>query len=133
MINDLLFVYGTLLNTDNEFARYLKSNAKFHGAGKFIGRLYDIGEYPGATTGTTQDYEIKGDIYQLTSFNALVILDNYEGYGADQDQPNLYIRELLPVKTTAGIVDCWIYLYNLPVDGLVEIKGGDYQTYLKQK
>ncbi|NNU34655.1 gamma-glutamylcyclotransferase [Mucilaginibacter sp. S1162] len=133
MINDLLFVYGTLLDTHNEFGNYLRSNAKFYNSGKFKGRLYDVGEYPGAITGTKNDYNIIGDVYRLTSHDALKAIDDYEGYGDDQHQPNLFIRKLFPVETGGASADCWVYLYNFPVEGLVEIKSGDYKSYLKQK
>ncbi|MES2809300.1 MAG: gamma-glutamylcyclotransferase family protein [Bacteroidota bacterium] len=129
MINDLLFVYGTLLSADNEFGRYLKNNATFFCDGKFKGRLYDIGEYPGAITSTDKEYDIKGSIHCLSSADVLKVIDDYEGYGDGQDEPYLYLRKKLPVTTPEGVVDCWVYLYNLSVDGLVEILGGDYFAY----
>jgi gamma-glutamylcyclotransferase (GGCT)/AIG2-like uncharacterized protein YtfP len=133
MINDLLFVYGTLLNADNEFARYLNNNSTFIDIGSFTGKLYDIGEYPGAVIASNEGYPISGSICKLSSEQALVVLDDYEGYSDDQYQPNLFIRELLPIETVDGTINCWVYLYNLSVDGLTEIKSGDYKGYLKQK
>ena len=47
MKNAFLFVYGSLLDEDNEIAIYLKNNSTFYSAGKVKGKLYDIGEYPG--------------------------------------------------------------------------------------
>ncbi|MDB5030709.1 gamma-glutamylcyclotransferase family protein [Mucilaginibacter sp.] len=134
MINELLFVYGSLLNAGNEFAAYLSSNAHLHSTGKFKGKLYDIGEYPGAIINTDGTDEVTGSIYQLNyPGEALKILDDYEGFGTDQHQPNLFIRELLKVESTNGTIYCWIYLYNLPVDGLKQIKSGDYLDYLNKK
>jgi gamma-glutamylcyclotransferase (GGCT)/AIG2-like uncharacterized protein YtfP len=133
MINDHLFVYGTLLTADNEFARYLNNNSTLIGNGSFTGKLYDIGEYPGAVIANEDGYPISGNICKLNNEQALAVLDDYEGYGADQDQPNLFIRQLLPIETTDGPLNCWVYLYNLSVDGLREIKSGDYKTYFKQK
>jgi gamma-glutamylcyclotransferase (GGCT)/AIG2-like uncharacterized protein YtfP len=132
MINDLLFVYGTLLDADNEFANYLKNNALFYSTAKFKGRLFDIGEYPGGIIGDA-GYNIAGSVFKLKSADALSRLDDYEGFGEDQDQPNLFVREWLPVTTGEGAIDCWVYLYNLPVEGLKEILSGDYQAYIKQK
>lgn len=131
MLIDHLFVYGTLLSTDNEFAKYLNNNATLVSKGFITGQLYDIGEYPGAVVNETEGYPIHGSVCKLNNANALVVLDNYEGYGADQDQPNLFIRDLLPVDTAEGEINCWVYLYNLSVDGLTEIKSGDYKSYLK--
>jgi gamma-glutamylcyclotransferase (GGCT)/AIG2-like uncharacterized protein YtfP len=130
MINDLFFVYGSLLNADNEFGSYLNNHSTLIGAGKFKGRLYDINEYPGALTDNENGYPITGSIYKLNSFKALTILDDYEGFGPDQEQPNLFIRELLPIETSEGIINCWVYVYNLEIDGLTEIKSGDYVRYL---
>ncbi len=134
MINELLFVYGSLLNTDNEFAVYLNNNAGLFSTGKFNGKLYDIGEYPGATIDTDGNYKISGNIYKLNNkLAALKILDEYEGFGDDQEQPNLFVRKSLPVETANGTVYCWVYLYNLPVEGLEQIISGDYSGYLNKK
>jgi gamma-glutamylcyclotransferase (GGCT)/AIG2-like uncharacterized protein YtfP len=133
MINDLLFVYGTLLSTNNEFAKYLRQNATFYNTGKIKGRLYDMGNYPGVIANTGKDYDIVGSIYQLKSADAWKTIDGYESYGEGQPQPYLYIRKMLPVTTPDGVIEAWVYIYNLSVEGLVEIEGGDYQFYLKQK
>jgi gamma-glutamylcyclotransferase (GGCT)/AIG2-like uncharacterized protein YtfP len=133
-MNDLLFVYGSLLSTGNEFAAYLNANSRLYGTAKFKGLLYDIGEYPGAILSPPNAYEITGQICQLNSpEKALEILDAYEGFGPKQLQPNLFIRELLTVETINGPVSCWLYLYNLPIDGLTLIPSGNYQQYLKSK
>ncbi|TSJ39413.1 gamma-glutamylcyclotransferase [Mucilaginibacter corticis] len=132
MINDLLFVYGSLLSADNEFANYLSQNATFYGDGKFKGRLYDMGKYPGAVLSNDQAYDISGSIVRLKNLEqVLKVLDDYEGFGEDQEQPNLFIRDLLPVITSDEPVNCWVYLYNLSVNGLMEIKSGNYINYLK--
>jgi gamma-glutamylcyclotransferase (GGCT)/AIG2-like uncharacterized protein YtfP len=134
MINELLFVYGSLLNADNEFAGYLNSNAGLFSTGKLKGKLYDIGEYPGAVIAPDGNYEISGHIYKLNNPQAtLKILDDYEGFGEDQEHPNLFVRKCLPVETTNGRVYCWVYLYNLPVVGLKQIISGDYSDYLTKK
>jgi gamma-glutamylcyclotransferase (GGCT)/AIG2-like uncharacterized protein YtfP len=133
MINEFLFVYGTLLDVDNEFGRYLNNNAIIIGTGRFKGRLFDIGEYPGAIIDTENGYPITGSICKLNNTEALKVLDDYEGFGPHQDQPNLFTRKLLPVETSDGVVDCWGYLYNLPIDGLAEIFSGDYLYFVDQK
>ena len=132
MINDLLFVYGSLLSADNEFANYLSNNAIFYGHGNFKGRLYDIGEYPGAILSGNDPYDISGSIYKLNDpMQALKILDDYEGFGDGQEQPDLFIRQLLSVETITGTISCWVYLYNLSVDDFIEIRSGDYLDYKK--
>ena len=131
MNNDLLFVYGSLLDDNNEFGNYLMHNASFVGPALFKGRLYDCGEYPGAVV-DNNGYNTKGSIYQLRdATTTLTILDDYEGFGAEHEQPNLFIRKTITVTTDIKTVECWIYLYNLPVEGLTEITSGDYLAYIK--
>jgi gamma-glutamylcyclotransferase (GGCT)/AIG2-like uncharacterized protein YtfP len=122
-----LFVYGSLLNDVNEFAVYLKKSCIFYSKGKFRGKLYDIGEHPGAIVAVDGDVFVYGNIFILNDAEAVLeILDGYEGFGEDQPQPNEFIRELLEIETADDPVRCWVYLYNLPVDGLRQIASGNY-------
>jgi gamma-glutamylcyclotransferase (GGCT)/AIG2-like uncharacterized protein YtfP len=130
MINKL-FIYGSLLETGNEFGRYLKQHATYYKPGKFKGKLYDIGEYPGAIYQPDGDF-VHGSIVTLNNIaEALKILDDYEGYGDDQLQPNLFIRKLITITTDAKPVKCWVYLYNHPVSQHKQIYSGDYLAYKK--
>ncbi len=132
MNNDRLFVYGSLLNNDNEFSKYLIHNADMVGPAFFAGRLYYCGEYPGAVL-SDNAYPVKGSVYRLRNPNmAFTILDDYEGFGPNQEQPNLFIRESVSVNLENEVIECWAYLYNLPVDNLTEITTGDYISYLRQ-
>lgn len=120
-----LFVYGTLLDTQNEFGAYLNQSCRFYAEGRFQGMLYDIGEYPGAVRGS-ESY-VYGKVFLVNDpNNVLKLLDEYEGFGPDELQPNLFVRELVPVETDKGMVECWTYLYNHPVDGLSMIGSGKY-------
>ncbi|MGN6177975.1 MAG: gamma-glutamylcyclotransferase family protein [Mucilaginibacter sp.] len=111
-----LFVYGTLLDADNEFAIFMRKHCQFVKKGKFKGRLYDIGEYPGAIEDTYAESYIHGSIYLMNNAPmVLKTLDDYEGYGPEQEQPNLFIRKLIEIETDARSIDCWVYLYNRPV------------------
>jgi len=127
MMNNLLFVYGTLLNEDNEYAVYLKNNSSHYSYGKLRGKLYDIGEYPGAILSAENDDRIYGSILELCDpVKILPVIDDYEGYGEDQLQPNEFTRVTFDVETEAGHIICWVYLYNLPVAGLTQIESGRY-------
>lgn len=129
-INNYLFVYGTLLNADNEFAIYLKNNCSFYANGKFRGKLYDIGEYPGAVADNQYAGYVYGSILTMNNaVSTLKHLDYYEGFGPEQEQPNLFVREIINVESEKGIISCWCYLYNLPVNGLPVIVSGDYMRY----
>jgi gamma-glutamylcyclotransferase (GGCT)/AIG2-like uncharacterized protein YtfP len=123
-----LFVYGTLLDDKNEFGNYLKNNCTFYQNGRFNGRLYDIGDYPGAVYQPEFDGFVNGSIFVINSAEkTLKILDDYEGFGEEQPQPNEFIRELIEVKTDGAPISCWVYLYSLPVDGKRQIISGKYQ------
>ena len=130
--NNYLFVYGTLLNADNEFAIYLKNNCSFYATSKFKGRLYDVGEYPGAIADDQYTGYVYGSIFIMKdAASALKHLDYYEGFGPEQEQPNLFVRETIKVEIENGLISCWCYLYNLSVDGLPLIISGDYWSYKK--
>lgn len=127
---DLLFIYGSLLSSENEYGRYLKHNAHIIAPAVLKGRLYNCGNYPGAISDFT-GYNIKGYICRLNNVNeVLPILDDYEGFGDDQEQPNLFLRKSLTVVSKNEPINCWVYVYNLPVSGLEKITSGDYSAYL---
>lgn len=127
VMNNLLFVYGTLLNEDNEYAVYLKNNSRFYSYGKINGKLYDIGEYPGAILSSKDRDYIYGTILELAHPESVFpVIDDYEGYGNDQPMPNEFIRLIAPVETSSTLISCWIYVYNLPTVMLKLIKSGRY-------
>lgn len=122
-----LFVYGTLLDAGNEFGLFLRKHCSFVKKGKFKGRLYDMGEYPGAVADLRADSYVHGSIYLMADASVVLEkLDDYEGYGNDQEQPNLFIRKLMEIETNARSIDCWVYLYNREVDKLTIIDSGEY-------
>ncbi len=126
-MNNLLFIYGTLLNEHNEFAVYLKNNSSFCSPAKLQGKLYDAGEYPGAILSYEKDSYVYGNILEINNpAKVLPVIDAYEGFGEHQPQPNEFVRVLTEVETDAGPVTCWGYLYNLPVSGLKLIEEGRY-------
>jgi len=122
-----LFVYGSLLDKQNEFGAYLNANCTFYADGRFKGRLYDMGEYPGAIIDNSVSNYVYGKIYQLNNTKQVFKqLDHYEGFGPDEAQPNLFVRELVSVEAGETTVECWVYLYNLQVDGFRLIGSGIY-------
>jgi gamma-glutamylcyclotransferase (GGCT)/AIG2-like uncharacterized protein YtfP len=130
--SNYLFVYGTLLDESNEFAIYLKQNCSYYSKGRFRGRLYDLGEYPGAIADENYPAFVYGSIFKLkNAIEALKYLDDYESFGEDQEQPNLFFREMAKVETDNGRINCWVYLYNLPIEGFRVIESGNYAEYRK--
>ncbi|BAU54147.1 gamma-glutamylcyclotransferase family protein [Mucilaginibacter gotjawali] len=122
-----LFVYGTLLDTENKYGRHLSNNCVFHSKGRFKGKLYDLGEYPGAIYQPNEAWFVYGDIFILNApEETLDILDEYEGFGENEQQPNLFVRELIEVETAKTTIKCWSYLFNLPINELKQIISGRY-------
>ncbi|HEX3386571.1 MAG TPA: gamma-glutamylcyclotransferase family protein [Mucilaginibacter sp.] len=124
-MNDKLFVYGTLMDEDNKYGIYLRDNSRFFANGKIKGKLYHLGDYPGVVLGG-EGY-VYGTILQMDNpAEALALIDIYEGFGDDQPQPNEFIRILAEAETDLGVVECWVYLYDLPADELKLIADGRY-------
>jgi len=122
-----LFVYGTLLSHNNQYASLLKNGSRFVAGGSINGYLYNIGEYPGAIYVPYARERVYGNVFLLNDdTNVLTSIDEYEGYGPNETQPNEFIRVVLPVHTLAVIINCQVYLYNLPVNGYRQISSGKY-------
>ncbi len=129
-----LFIYGSLLQTNNEFGSYLKKHATLYKQGRLKGKLYDAGDYPGAIANVNEGFYIYGSILQLDDpVETLKHIDDYEGFGDDQLQPNLFLRELLDIETDDKTIKCWVYLYNYPIANLHQITSGNYLEYKKIK
>ena len=123
-----LFIYGTLMDKHNEYGAYLQQNCTFYADGKVKGRLYDLGEYPGAVLDNTINTYIYGKVFLVNKIDeVLVRLDEYEGFGPDEEQPNLFVRALVPIQITSEVLYCWMYLYNLPTGEFTKIESGKYQ------
>ncbi len=107
-----LFVYGSLLNDDNEFAVHLKQNCTFYKKGKFEGKLFDIGLYPGATADSGCSQYVYGSIFFVDDPKiTFAVLDEYEGFGADEPYPNEFIRQLVDIEIVhSKKITCWVYL-----------------------
>jgi gamma-glutamylcyclotransferase (GGCT)/AIG2-like uncharacterized protein YtfP len=125
-----LFVYGTLLDERNPFALYLKNGCAFYKKGKFRGKLFDLGEYPGAIMLPGEGF-VYGNIFLMDSpEETLKKLDEYEGFDSARIQPNEFIREFAEIECDTGPVNCWLYLYNQPVEGHWHIGSGNYLEYI---
>jgi gamma-glutamylcyclotransferase (GGCT)/AIG2-like uncharacterized protein YtfP len=127
MEKDYLFVYGTLLNSDNEFGAYLKNSNSFYAKGKFHGRLYNIGEYPGAIYDESYPGYVYGGIFILNNAGfAFEVLDDYEDFISIEAEDNLFVRSLIDIETDSGVLKCWVYLFAQPTDKYQQIISGNY-------
>ena len=129
----LLFIYGTLLSQENEYGLFLKSYSRFVCEGKVEGKLYDIKYYPGAVMDEKCSSHVFGTVLEINDLNILKVIDDYEGFGSDQTQPNEFIRLLKNIETDQGEIECWVYEYNLPIDTFKIIESGDYLEFLSKK
>ncbi|SKC15187.1 gamma-glutamylcyclotransferase family protein [Dyadobacter psychrophilus] len=124
-----LFTYGTLMRGfDNPFAERLQNNSVYEGKGYFPGLLYLISWYPGAIYDADSVSKVHGEIYRLSTFEAVIPeLDDYEDVFEDE-QSSLYVRKTVSIiKESGETINCWVYLYNQPVTGLPLIEEGCFK------
>lgn len=103
-----VFVYGTLLSSASNPAKSF-AEATIISKGHVIGRLYDLGWYPGYRPEARMDLpepsKVYGELVEVSDGN-LEKLDSYEGY------PSLYDRQKVFVHTEDGLEEAWVYVYN---------------------
>lgn len=134
-----LFVYGTLRAAfSNAPAIHLRQHSRYIGEGVINGRLYNVGSYPGALYHPNALTLIYGSVYALfpdSLVDLLRLLDEYEGVQAtsSESESDEYIRHIVPVACAGQLINCWVYLYNWPVDSLYQIDSGDYVQYLTKQ
>jgi pyruvate carboxylase len=128
---NLLFVYGTLMKgLGMDWQR--KVGAHFVGLGRMTGKLYDLGDYPGAVFSSNPLHQIEGEVYRLDDPDAGIgILDQYEEFLPSRPDKSLFIRKKLPVKMKGGVQKrAWVYLFNRAVKEADLIPGGSYRERL---
>jgi gamma-glutamylcyclotransferase (GGCT)/AIG2-like uncharacterized protein YtfP len=98
--------------------------------GTIRGSLYDLGHYPGAVLEPSTAHEIHGTVFLLPEAPAvLATLDAYEEYNPNDPAGSQFLRELNKVALPSGAtLDCWIYVYNAPVDPSRIVPSGIYPT-----
>lgn len=123
-----LFVYGTLMKgfRDNWQARV---GARLVGHGCITGKLYDLGDYPGAVSSGDKEDLVKGELYELNEpVPAMKILDEYEEFSPAQPEKSLFVRRVVPVTMRdRSRKKAWAYFYNRDVGGAHYIPEGDYR------
>lgn len=141
----LLFTYGTLMLTTGipEVDAILRDAGNSLGRGWIHGRLFDLGEYPGAVAAGSAagseeavSHRILGQLLHLKDPVAFyAVIDRYEGFDAGDPAASEFIRgrtrAFLP-GTDQGIL-CQVYWYNLPVLGRPEIASGDYLAHWQSR
>jgi gamma-glutamylcyclotransferase (GGCT)/AIG2-like uncharacterized protein YtfP len=119
-----LFVYGSLRRGFDAQGLMRRLGARYVGKGTVHGRLFDLGQFPGAVKAPGSSAQVAGELYYLPSpARALKSLDRYEG--------SRYKRELAEVKLQDGRrARAWIYWLKRVPAPQHQIKRGDYAAKL---
>jgi gamma-glutamylcyclotransferase (GGCT)/AIG2-like uncharacterized protein YtfP len=124
-----LFVYGTLSpqHAPPEIAATVR-RLRPVGAASVRGRLYDLGEYPGAILSKSSRSVIRGEVFELPrDAQTLSSLDNYEGFEPGKPSSSLFVRRTWPVVMDDGTrLRCWVYVYNGDTRRALPVQGGRY-------
>lgn len=131
---NLLFVYGTLMNGHGDDWQK-QAGAHLVGHGRMTGKLYDLGQFPGAVASSDPQCHIEGEVYSLDDVNlATKILDEYEEFHPSQPKKSLFVRKEAPVVMEDGTARrAWVYFYNRPVDESDLIYTGNYRERVTAK
>lgn len=125
----LLFVYGTLRRGSNHpMARWLAFHARYIGNGRLKGRLYHLGQYPGAIVSDRADEWVRGDLYEMRGAHRLLArLDHYEGVEKGRKRLTEYQRVVVAIERDDGEVQqAWVYRYRLPINHFKRLITGDF-------
>ncbi|HEX8634060.1 MAG TPA: gamma-glutamylcyclotransferase family protein [Pyrinomonadaceae bacterium] len=131
-MSEYLFVYGTLRpsHAPAEVAAIVKKLRKV-GIGHIRGRLYDLGEYPGAILDASADTAISGEVFAIPNEDAVLsVLDSYEDFDSSDPENSLFVRKQHPVTLSDGRkLKCWVYVYNRDLGEAHLVTGGDYANF----
>lgn len=123
-----LFVYGTLRKGFRSHGLLQRFHARLIGSGSVRGRLYDLGEYPGAVDRAGHGDRVYGELYFLPQpAAAFRVLDKFEGFDPAKPVSNEFERRETTVTMTDGReVRCWIYwMSGTPPTGR-RVRAGNY-------
>ena len=130
-MSEHLFVYGTLRRGQPLAPHLESSKARFVGEGRIVGRLFDLGDYPGATPDPKRFSTVRGEVHELFDpRETLLVLDDIEGFDAKHPERSLFERREAEVTLDAGgTVRAWVYFYRQPLIEATEIPDGDFIRY----
>ena len=128
----VLFVYGTLRpQVAQEGEKKLLRGSRAIGKGRFWGKLYDVGSYPGLIESWDHRDVVYGELFEVSSSH-LPELDKHEGCNPEDGYE--YVRRACQVKGPEDDwVNAYVYIYNKVPNGLPLIAGGDYVAYRKNR
>ena len=107
------FVYGTLMRGQERELAWPRRPIRISKAFT-TGELYDLGDYPAMSHG---DYMIDGELWEFAPQDmatTITVLDRIEWY--QQDDNDLYIREVVNVTANGLLVSAYCYFYAILAD-----------------
>ena len=132
-----VFVYGTLLEKDNDFNNLLERMCDFSIDATYNGKMYSLmDKYPVVIPSLNSDDIVYGKIYELSNELVLDILDMYENYDPC-DIDNFYIRKLVYVNDI-NQNECLAYIYIIDQNNLIKntiinyIPSGNWLQYVNK-
>ena len=128
-MSENLFLYGTLLPSEapKEIASIVRRFRRL-GPAHVRGRLYDLGEFPGAVLDSSSRTIIHGELVALPSDGEILeALDRYEEFDPSNPKKSLFLRKKTKVYMANGSSrEGWIYVYNRHPAKAKLVGGGDY-------
>jgi gamma-glutamylcyclotransferase (GGCT)/AIG2-like uncharacterized protein YtfP len=133
----LLFVYGSLLlPTGDAAVDGAMAKTQSLGMGYILGRLYDLGEYPGAKYCPQGEAKLPPKVWgRLLGISepgpVFAVLDRYEGFNRAAPLESEFSRSTTAVvlPEEERTVMAQVYFYNPHVRGKKLISGGDFLAY----
>ena len=121
-MNRNLFVYGTLklsatMRMGSEQRARLASEGRLQGEATMQGRLFDLGQYPGALDSSNPHDRVLGEVIELEDpAKSLRWLDEYEGIQPGPTSGSEYTREERAVllqlpDNSIRKMTAWVYIY----------------------
>jgi len=111
--------------------RFLGRSARFVDTAIFPGRLFLVGDYPGAIPSSRPNEIVHGDVFRMRDPAAVLAeLDAYEECGPEGSGSEYYRKQTAVTLGSGRRIDAWIYLYGRPTLGLRPVPCGDYLRYL---
>ena len=115
-------VYGTL--RFGGAANGLLRDAEYLGQDTILGRMYNLGSYPGLhLCKEAEAKKIVVDLYEVKDEDTLADLDNYEGYNKFDEDRSLYLRKETQAE---GGLTVSVYEYNANCINMKEVETGDW-------
>jgi gamma-glutamylcyclotransferase (GGCT)/AIG2-like uncharacterized protein YtfP len=135
-MTDFLFVYGTLLpGRAPDHLREIAARLKPFAPGCMPGRLFNLGNFPGAVFDAAAATRVYGEVLELPNDGELHSrLDDYEDFSPAEPSRSIFIRERLPIMLSGGAqLLCWVYVYNRDPGDAPLIPGGDYSAWISRQ